>query len=86
MKMFTKLNFEENFNYEYIYPTTHDAILHICYRNNTVTSSKSSPIYQKRYLPVHSDRTQLIKPNDEDEDNEVQPNQVEFVDEITKRF
>jgi hypothetical protein len=54
--MFYKLNFDEKFNYEYIYPTTHDAILHICHRTNATanTAVKSSPIYQKRFSQRHS--------------------------------
>ena len=32
--MFKKLNFKDKFNYEFVYPTTHDAVLNICYDQN----------------------------------------------------
>ena len=31
LKSFKKQNFKDKFNYEFIYPTTHDAILKICF-------------------------------------------------------
>lgn len=37
--MFKKIKFEDNFNYENIYPTTHDAVCHINFireESNTV--------------------------------------------------
>ena len=34
MRMFSKLKFDEKFDYEYIYPTIHDAVMHIFHRNN----------------------------------------------------
>lgn len=31
LKSFKKQNFKDKFNYEFIYPTTHDAVLNICF-------------------------------------------------------
>ncbi len=43
--MFKKYKFEEKFSYEYLYPTTHDAVLHIVYRakkqiSNSINNSE----------------------------------------------
>ncbi len=37
--MFKKYKFEEKFSCEYLYPTTHDAVLHIVYRAKKQLSS-----------------------------------------------
>jgi hypothetical protein len=68
--MFNKMSFDQKFNYEYIYPTTHDAILHICHRTNVAAAAaastpatapmKTSPIYHKRFLPSQR-HSQLIE-------------------------
>ena len=36
--MFKKLNFKDQFNYEFVYPTTHDAVLNICYEKSVEKS------------------------------------------------
>ena len=83
MKMFTKLNFEEKFDYDFIYPTTHDAILHICHRSNAITSSMNSPIYQKR-LHQHycSHGRQLNECGQENAPVDISLAEIDFIDEI----
>jgi len=48
--MFKKVKFSEKFNYENIYPTTHDAVLHIFHRR---TSHDMSPMTEKKMEEVN---------------------------------
>lgn len=48
--MFKKLKFSEKFNYENIYPTTHDAVLHIFHRR---ISNDASPLTEKKMEEVN---------------------------------
>jgi hypothetical protein len=40
--MFRKLKFDESFDYEHIYPSNHDAVLHIFYRKTMLHRKMSN--------------------------------------------
>jgi mevalonate pyrophosphate decarboxylase len=85
--MFYKLNFDKKFNYEYIYPTTHDAILHICHRTNATSAVKSSPIYQKRLTPSQRQSRvisqHIVEESAQELTNDVNRSQVKFTEVLS---
>ena len=54
--MFNKLKFEEKFSIEQIYPTTHDAVLHIVHRKRLERSKqqKSQPAEPRLEFTIES--------------------------------
>lgn len=58
--MFRRTKFEERFDYEYMYPTTHDAVLHICHRK---TSRNPSPANKKKNEEKTSDLNLNLESN-----------------------
>ncbi len=55
MKMFNKLKFEEKFSIENIYPTTHDAVLHIVHRRRLERPVEPSSEMTIESTEIHTD-------------------------------